>query len=155
MFKIKKIGISIIGALAALACIPFVGHATDPFGPITLTPGIVNVVGGSTSNAPLTAIIDCRKQASVAVNLQFGLVAASTTNTVTLTLGSQLDQTTADTSTKNDFTIALVGAGTGTVSYTTNLTVGGIPFLSVKSIANSAGVDATNIVVRYIIKALP
>jgi hypothetical protein len=111
-------------------------------------------LGGVTSNT--TVNIDCRKHQNVAVHIRYasdGAVSSPVTNIV-LTFNKSLDGTTFSTVATDKITWKLpLENGTSTNYATTNLSVGGLGYIRLESIASQDVTNScTNIVFSYAMK---
>jgi undecaprenyl pyrophosphate phosphatase UppP len=127
------------------------GSITPTYGvPIQIADGLSTMPGGATSNALSTAYIDCRGEQNVGIAVKFSFASATTSNFV-YTFDRSIDKTNWDT--VNTFVLTVAGNGTTPQVCVTNVNVGGIGWMRLKSLQNTqASIAGTNLGVVYSIK---
>jgi hypothetical protein len=142
--------LKIIGTVAVLVVMVLVAiPAADAQQYGTTTHTLTNTIAATTTSTVSTAAYTITKNGEVAVSVSCKLTAAGTDNSQWV-FETGVDGSTYDGPTH---TITLANAGTTTVNVTSNVTVGALGYIRLRSIGNpdNDGV-LTNAVVKYTVK---
>lgn len=108
----------------------------------------LDLVAATTSNT--TATVACTKYEEVGLDISFNAMAAGASNVV-FTLARSVDGSNYDV--ESNISITLAQNGTSTVRYLTNIYMGSLGYLKLKSFASPTSLVAcTNVCVRYSLK---
>lgn len=140
--------LSALFALAALAFVPTAAQAQYAWIPLDGMPAtLATTVSTNLASPP---VIDCTKQANVAILLSFNQSSASTSNVI-YTFQSSINRSNWDTVQTRVITVA--STGTTRRDCVTNITVNGVGYLRLVTIDNGTALTTmTNFGVQYAVK---
>lgn len=117
--------------------------------PVPLLSGGTNNIPAATTNTATTYTLGRFPGSQTAISADVKLNGAGT-SAVTFIFDRSLDGSNWDTGTT--YTLSITANGTNTVTGITNLTVGGVGYLRLKSLGNANASAVTNLTMKYTVK---